>query len=315
MLGAAQIAPYEPMQLRAIAYTTRLQYIQAIPTYTYAWKQLVAAIGLRQLPLTEVAGRIDAFIPYFDYDAVREYALRNHTDVLTARNAIDKARYNRKLAQIAPFPDVDFNVSVLKEFALAPKQMVPTVTVGMPLPIWDQNKGNIISAEAALTRASEEPHRVAESLTATLATAYTGYLNNLHALEYYRLHILPDQVRAYRGVLDRRQIDLTVAFGDLLSAQQALVADVTAYLSLLSSLWTSVVSVADVLQTDDLFQLGQPLPVPALPEFELLPSWPCCHECPSSGAGQSGPCAPCPLAVPAASMATPPVSEELIHAR
>jgi hypothetical protein len=138
-------------------------------------------------------------------------------------------------------------------------------------------------------RASEEPHRVEESLTTTLATAYTGYKNNLDALEYYRKFILPDQVRYYRGVFDRRQIDPSAAFGDLVTAQQTLVTDVTSYLGILGSLWMSVVSVADLLQTDDLFQLGQPLAVPALPDLEGLSSWPCCHECPPPGS-QCGSC-------------------------
>jgi cobalt-zinc-cadmium efflux system outer membrane protein len=283
-------APYEPAALRAQAYITRLAYKQSIQTYIYAWKQLVAAIGLRQLPLSQVAGRIDAVIPYYDYDAVLAYVLRNHTDVLTARNGIDKARYNLKLAQITPYPDVDFNISLLKEFAVAPKQMVHTVTVGFPLPVWDQNKGNIIASESALMRAGEEPHRVEESLTTNLATAYTGYKNNLDALEYYRKFILPDQVRFYRGVLERRQIDPNAAFADLVAAQQGLVADVTSYLTLLGSLWTSVVSVADLLQTDDLFQLGPPLPVPPLPDVETLFSWPCCHMCPAPGTGQKEAC-------------------------
>jgi cobalt-zinc-cadmium efflux system outer membrane protein len=296
LLGAGTVASYEPMALRALAYTARLSYQQAIPTYIYAWKQLVAAIGLRQLPLTEVAGRIDLFIPYFDYDNVLAYALRNHTDVLTARNGLDKARYVLKSAQITPFPDVDVNVSLLKEYALLPKQFVHTVTIGLPFPIWDRNKGNIISAEAALMRAGEEPHRVEESLTTTLATAYTGYKTNLDALEYYRRYILPDQVRAYRGVLARRQIDPSVAFADLLGAQQTLVADVTAYLGILGSLWSSAVSVADLLQTDDLFQIGQPRAIPALPDLESLLPWPCCHDCPPPGTDPKGACGYCPSA-------------------
>jgi len=103
----------------------------------------VAATGLHQLPLTEVAGRIDAVIPYYDYDAVLAHALQQHSDVLTGRNTLNKARYSLKLAQITPFPDVDFNVSLLKEYSLPPKQFVHTATIGMPLPVWDQNKGAI----------------------------------------------------------------------------------------------------------------------------------------------------------------------------
>ena len=293
-LGAGAAAPYEPSALRAQAYATRLAYNQSIQAYVYSWKQLVAALGLRQLPLTQVAGRIDAVIPYYDYDTVLAYALANHTDVLTARNTLQKARYTLKIAQISPYPDVDFNVAFLKEYALAPKQFVHTATIGFPLPVWDHNKGGIIAAEAALVRATEEPHRVEENLVNSLATAYTGYKSNLDALEYYRRFILPDQVRYYRGVFDRRQIDPNAAFGDLVQAQQTLAANVSSYLGILGSLWSSVVSVADVLQTDDLFQLAQPREVPALPDLDQLIPWPCCHECTSPPGASSDQTLPVP---------------------
>jgi outer membrane protein, heavy metal efflux system len=282
-LGGGLAAPYEPAALRAQAHATRLAYKQSIQAYEYAWKQLVAAIGLRQLPLTEVSGRIDAAIPYFDYDQALSYALRNHTDVLTAGNAIEKAKYNLKLAQITPYPDVDFNISLLKEYAIAPKQFVHTVTIGFPFPLWDRNQGNIMAAEAALQRATEEPHRVETTLTSTLATAYTGYKQNLDALEYYRRMILPDQVIYYRGVLTRWQVDPNANFNDLVTAQQTLATNVSAYLGILGSLWSSVVSVADVLQTDDLFQTAKPQQVPPVPDLETLLPWPCCHACPAKG--------------------------------
>src|SRR5205807_1557597 len=118
---------------------------------------------------------------------------------------------------------------------------------------------------------SEEPHRVEVALTNTLATAYMGYKNNLEALEYYRRFILPDQVRAYRGIFDRRQIDQTSQFGDLVAAQQALATGVSSYLGILGTLWTSVTSVADVLQTDDLFQIAQVRELPPLADLDHLP--------------------------------------------
>jgi outer membrane protein, heavy metal efflux system len=277
LLQAGNAASYEPMALRAQAYSVRLAYDQSIQTYLYAWKQLVATVGQRQLPLTQVAGRIDTVIPYFDYDTVLGYILRNHTDVLTARNALDKARYQLKLAQVTPVPDMEFNVAILKDYVVEPKAWVPTATVSFPLPIWDQNKGNIMAAEAALVRATEESHRVEMNLTETLGTNFTNYKTNLQALDYYRNHILPDQVRAYRGVLERRQLDPNAAFSDLFGAQQTLSGFVTTYLGVLSTLWTSSVSVADMLQSDDLFQLAQPQAVPALPDLGVLLPFPCCH--------------------------------------
>lgn len=268
-------APYEASAMRAQAYTARLAHKQAVSNYIYTWKQLVAAIGMPQAPLTELAGRIDRLIPTFDYDTVLERVLQTHTDVLSARNTIDKARYQLKLAQVTPVvPDVDVRAAVLKEVSVPPYTWMHAVQIGVPLPIWDQNRGNIISSQANLERAREEPHRVQVTLTNNLASAFAVYKNNVVAIEYYRRVILPDLVRTYRGVFERRKADPNLAFSDLLTAQQNLATNVNAYLSVLGSLWTSVVNVADFLQTDDLFQTGDPLELPALPSFE---PWPCGH--------------------------------------
>src|SRR5262249_55897655 len=162
-------------------------------------------------------------------------------------------------------------------FAAPPFKSVNTAQVSLPLPLWDHNKGNIWAAEGVLARASDEPHRVEMALTSSLATAYLNYKNNLEALESYRKLILPYQVRYYRGVYERRQVDINAAFTDLVTAQQPLVANVTTYLGILGQLWTAAVSVADLLQTDDLFQLAKPQALPELPDLEHLPPWLCPH--------------------------------------
>jgi cobalt-zinc-cadmium efflux system outer membrane protein len=281
LLKGTQAAPYEPTALRAQTYLNRLAYRQAIASYIYDWKALVATLGLPQLPLSQIAGQVDRFIPYYDYDEVRAYVLQHHTDVLTARNAVKIAQYNLKLAQVTPLvPDLDVLMWWNKDFGNPPHGMYQDVRIGFPMPIWDQNKGNIIAAQAALVRATEESHRVEVTLTNGLALAYEGYRNNLYAMEYYRRNVLPDLVRYYRGIYARRQIDPTSAFGDLVFAQQNLSTNVTAYLGILGSLWSSVVGVADFLQTDDLYQFGKRRELPELPDFRELhpPQWVCGHE-------------------------------------
>ena len=83
------------------------------------------------MPLSQVEGRIDTVIPC-DYDKVLVRVLQNRTDVQIARHGIDR-RYQLKLAQMTPLPDVDVNVSILQDFAIAPKQMVPTATINAVL--------------------------------------------------------------------------------------------------------------------------------------------------------------------------------------
>jgi len=139
----------------------------------------------------------------------------------------------------------------------------------------------------------EQQHAYEQTWTTTVGTNYLSYENNIKALEYYR-RILPELVLYYRGVLFRfatlgtKPAGITTfAFADLVTAQQALTTGVGSYLALLGQVWTATVNVADPLQTDDLFQIGQPEALPPIPDLEHLPPLPCGHDCPA-GAG----CAP-----------------------
>jgi cobalt-zinc-cadmium efflux system outer membrane protein len=272
LLQAGIPAPYEAASMRAQANMARLAYRQAIETYVMNWKQLAAAVGVRDLPLGQVAGQVDQLIPRYDYNGLLALVLRNHTDVLTAKNVIEKQRYNLKLAQITPYPDVEVRVAIEKETALFPFNWVHTLQVGFPLPIWDQNKGAIMAAEANLARALQEPKRVELALTNSVANAYTAYATNLESVETYRRAILADFVRAYRGVYERRRIDPAVAFSDLLGAQQNLAGGVTSYLTALTTLWSSIVTLIDFVQTDDLFEVGKATPLPPLEPLKLVPA-------------------------------------------
>ena len=91
------------------------------------------------------------------------------------------------------------------------------------------------------------------------------------------MHILPDQVRAYRGVYQSREAQPAVtSFGDVVTAQQTLTATINNYLSALSAQWTAVVDVAHLLQTDDLFGVAEEtVNVTPVPCLEHAPPLPC----------------------------------------
>lgn len=289
LLKGAQAASFEPTALRAQAVTVRMVYKQALATYFYDWTQLVAVLNLQQLPLSKVDGAVDRLFPYYEYDQVKARVLQNHTDILTARNQVPIARYNLKLAQVQPIPDFDVRMAMGKDYTVAPFGTYKTLALSMPIPVFNLNKGGIISAEAALIRASEESHRAEVNLTYSLGQAYTNYRNNLIALEDYRCQILPDMVRYYRGVYARRQVDPNSSFGDLVLAQQNLSANVIAYLGVLGSSWSSVVALADFLQTDDLFQMATQREFPELPDLSHLNPWPCGHTALADACAQRSP--------------------------
>jgi cobalt-zinc-cadmium efflux system outer membrane protein len=293
-------APYEPLQLRALAIQARASLVTARNRYTSAWKQLAAALGLPGMPPTELAGRVDAALPVFDHDFILNYALRRHTDVATAENTFLKAQYNLRLARQTPIPDVDIRVMVQKDFTGAPFNMDPSLQVSVPLPVWDRNQGGIIQAQGNLVNSSEEAHRVRSDLTTRLADAFERYSTNRTLLLYYRDQILPDLVRAYRGLYQRYQTEMVPGaapgalappaavtappgFADVVVGQQNLSNAVVTYVQTLGQAWQAVVDVADLLQTDDIYRAGDYVfpteCVAPLPDIGALPALPCCHPC------------------------------------
>jgi cobalt-zinc-cadmium efflux system outer membrane protein len=274
---AAQAAPYEPLQLRAQAYQARSALVQARNRFTASWKQLATSLSTPEMPPTQLAGKIDAALPILKYDSLLPLILANHTDMRTAENSRQKARFNLRAAEVTPIPDVSVHVAVQKDYTAPPFNIAENVAIGVSVPIWDKNIGGIRQAQGNLARAIEESRRVRNDLTNRLATAFEQYENNRVLLEYYRDWIIPDQARAYRGTFERHQWQPDqVSFGDVVTAQQNLAGSIGTYLATLAAAWSSAVNVADLLQVDDLSAVPsagtiQPAPVPSLERLPLMP--------------------------------------------
>jgi cobalt-zinc-cadmium efflux system outer membrane protein len=208
---------------------------------------------------TELAGQADMPIPCFHHGQVLAQIMSRHTDILTAENGIIKAKWNLLLAKVTPIPDIDLRVMLQKDYTSNTFLLTPSVVVGGTVPIWDQNQGNIMQAQGQLAHAQEDVQRTRHDLTARLAEAFERYETNRQQLEYYRDHILPDLVQVYHGSVLRYKADTKnpLTFLDIVTPQQNLAGGIATYLSTLQGLWTAVVDVASLLQTDDLFGLVQ----------------------------------------------------------
>jgi cobalt-zinc-cadmium efflux system outer membrane protein len=307
------VAAYEPMQLRVLVLTARSALVQSRNAYLTAWKQLASAVGQPGLPPMQLAGKVDFRVPLFEYDQILARILTSHTDVLTAENTIRRARLNLRLAQITPIPDIDLQLKLEKDYTAPPHLLTNSIQLTVPVPIFDRNQGNIQQAQAQLVRAQEGPHFARLDLTSRLAEAFGRYQTFRTQLEYYRTTILPDQVRAYRNLFDRYQVERAATaptFQDIVNAQQLLATTIQTYLTVLGSMWTAVVDVANLLQTEDLFQVKEHLDIAPVPD---LPPLPCRHPCsplqdssllgadprwPAAAPGRAGNSLPAPEKIP-----------------
>ncbi len=264
---AAEAAPYEPLLLRVQAVQNRASLVQAQQAHAAAWRKLVAVLNWPELPLTPLVGSVNAPAPQISYQAALDRLLTCHTSLAVARNTIEKTRYQLEVARRTPvIPNVDVSAVLQHDYTTPPFNTVWSLNVGAPLPVWDQNRGNIMAAEAALIRASADVDRAANDLRNQLADAYNNYVTNEVTLKYYRTDMIVDQVRAYRALYQRYQEDPDrVDFvGDIVQQQQVLATLITSYVQTLGSRWQSIVTLAGLLQEDDLWQMGASLPREAI---------------------------------------------------
>jgi cobalt-zinc-cadmium efflux system outer membrane protein len=254
LLKAGQSPPYESLQLRVLSTQARAGFLRARNRYVAAWRLLASNLGFPEMPPTSVAGNAEMAPPHYDARIVLDYVLKNHTDVATAVNAVQKAQIDLKLARVTPIPDVSVSAVVQRDHTTAPFGDVLSFQLGVPIPIFDRHQGAIVSAEATLMRSEQESARVQNDLTARVAEAFERYDSNRRLVEYYRTGIMPDQTRAYRALYLRhhREPD-QVNLQDVVNAQQILAQSMSAYLATQDALWTAVVDIANLLQTNELF--------------------------------------------------------------
>jgi cobalt-zinc-cadmium efflux system outer membrane protein len=267
-LREGEATNYEPAQLRSLAVQARSAFMQSQNRYISAWKQLAALMGTPNIPPVELEGHADMPVPEINFDQALSRLLTIHPDVAAARNSESQARIQLQLEKITPVPDVLVYGAIQKDFT-TPGRVGNTynMQVGVPLPLFDRNRGRIVNQQGDLVQATQQIRRMQNELTAQLADAFERYQTNRVQLSFYRDQILPDLARAYKGIYERHQQESSeVGFGDVIVAQQNLANAIGIYIATLTAQWQGLTDLANLLQVEDLNELynlqQQALPPP-----------------------------------------------------
>lgn len=261
-LAAGESAGYEPLQLFAQAAQARNALAQSQATERAAWRQLAAAVGRPDLPPAPLAGVADLPVPPFDFAAAQAFLLERHTDLATAQNSLAQAQVNLRLQRLMPYPDLVTNTVVQHDNGTGNPQF--NLQLGVQLPIFDRNQGNVRQAQATIARATENVAAARNDLLGRLAEAYGRYEANRAIAERFRADVLPNLGRAYRALVRRYQGEpAAVGFNDIVTAQLNYAQALQGYLTALDAQWRAVVDVANLAQLDDLYPPSCPPAAPA----------------------------------------------------
>ena len=266
LVAGGENAPYEPLQLRVLAVQARNAVVRAENQATAAWRQLASTLGVPDMPRNAVAGSVEVSAPKIDFQSARDLMLSIHSDLVAANAMISSEQFNLQLQEAIPVPNIELYTALQHDDTSAVNDLSFNLQIGIPVPIYDRNEGNITSAHAKVTRAQQDLIDKRNSLQSTLAEIYCRYSSNVTIASSYRTEILQDQVRVYRGVYDRfREAGDSVDFAQVVVAQQTLSQAVVSYLDVLGEQWDATIDLAEILQVDDLFTMGVGAEVVAVP--------------------------------------------------
>jgi len=214
-VGAANRPDVLASRIEARQEKVALENARAL--YEAAWKQLAAFVGNACLPLGRLQGDLEASGAAPDYDAALAHLLEASPELQVARSEVARNQIGLKREQVEPIPNVQ--VQVANGYDFETRNDVTSVQLGLRLPLFDKNQGNIHTARAQLAYAQQNVCRVELSLRQRLARTYARYRTALALVEEYRSHSLPDAKEAYELYLDSFR-KRTAAWPQVLVAQR-----------------------------------------------------------------------------------------------
>jgi cobalt-zinc-cadmium efflux system outer membrane protein len=113
--------------------------------------------------------------------------------------------------------------------------------VGIELPLWNRNQGNLQAAEAELDQAREEITRTQLSLRQQAEVLVQNYLSAKLEAERYRTALLPRARRAYELYLDKYQ-NMAQAYPQVIVSQRTLFELEVRYIDSLDRIWQNAIA-------------------------------------------------------------------------
>jgi cobalt-zinc-cadmium efflux system outer membrane protein len=253
-VGAANKA--DLLQARIEARQERVAWTNARTQYTAAWQQFAAFLGDPGLPVAAVDGDLEKPGAVPDFDGALAHLLEASPEMLVARAEVRRSEFGLKREQVERIPNVQ--VQVANGYDFETRNDVTSVSIGVRLPVFDRNQGNIRTAQAQLAYSQADLGRVELSLRQRLVRAYARYRTASESAETYRKSTVPEAKEAYELYLDSFRRG-RAAWPQVLVAQRTYFQMSVEYYQALQQLRRAEVAILGLVLVDGLDDLPDPI--------------------------------------------------------
>lgn len=226
------------------------------------WKALAAVVGNPPLPLMKLEGKLEDTMPV-NADELVEKIVNESPAVRIAELGVQRAEAALVRAKREPIPDLQLrgglqqNGELLSEPSGRSVGLQGFADVGVKIPLFNRNQGNIATAKADAERANREVERVKLVLRERAASVVQNYIFSQTAVDRYKNQMIPRAQKAYEMYTKKYQ-DMAAAYPQVLMAQRTLMQLEVSYITALENFATSSLSLQSYLLTDGLEAPSQP---------------------------------------------------------
>jgi cobalt-zinc-cadmium efflux system outer membrane protein len=244
------------------AQQAQLAVIMAEQNQQRVWKALAAVVGNPRLPLMKLEGKLDD-TPRVNAEELVEKIVNESPTVKIAELGVKRAEAALVREKREPIPDLQLRGGMQQngELLSAPSGrsvgLQGFADVGVRIPIFNRNQGNIATAKADEERAKREVERVKLLLRERAASVVQNYTFSQTAVDRYKNQMIPRAQKAYEMYTKKYQ-EMAAAYPQVLIAQRTLMQLEVSYINALESFATSSLSLQSYLLTDGLEAPAQP---------------------------------------------------------
>jgi cobalt-zinc-cadmium efflux system outer membrane protein len=232
------------------AHRAALELVDAEQRRERTWKQLAAVVNDPDLRPAPLEGDLEQF-PRLDGEQALAAIYEQSPELRAAEIGVRRAETALTRARKEVIPDIQLSGGMRYNRKLLEADMRPVgkegfFDIGVELPIFNRNQGNVAAARAEVERARLEVDRTRLELKARLAEAYREYNTALLRADRLRQEMLPKAQRAYELYLGNFR-QLLAAYPLVLMTQRNLFQLRDAYVDALSEVWRTAVEIDGLL--------------------------------------------------------------------
>jgi cobalt-zinc-cadmium efflux system outer membrane protein len=214
------------------------------------WRELAAVVGKPSLEIAPLDGDLKA-LPKLELEEVLTKLFSESPEIHTSEAAIAREEAALARAKVEKIPDIvargglRYNRELL-ELGGQPVGLEGFFDVGVEIPIFNRNQGNVAAVHANLERTRREADRLKLSLRMRMARAFKTYQDSLNMAQKYSLQMIPRAQKAYELYLKSFR-QMAAAYPQVLIAQRNLFQLQADYITVLVNGWRSAVEIQGLL--------------------------------------------------------------------